>query len=622
MSARFSGRALGHVALLVVAALVAAACGTSQTAQAPSSPSPTPPPTGGTVTIAGKVGFGTGVIGGEPVAILTPARDGTVVGYWVTSTLTAAGSRLERHLQALASGAVSSATRESARSMLERLAKARARGQVVQPRITYPITAPPAATATTTGGEYTLNVPASLVGQQITVCVLGPNVTGAPNPGDPSIPGLCGTMTVQQNQGGSTFVNRMSFLLARQQLGTYFVLESASNIFQPTPLGQATPINLVTIAPLTAADRDFLNARLVVGAVPQTWPNNSVYAGNNPATTAALRVVGSVSGNTYSLRGRVQWRSDRVRNAEYQLDARADGTLVPAFFADRNDNDQRETNEVRELACRWTRPGAQSTWGNDNGRGDQIWNSGILPENTGAPFLFLMTTDSAIITPTANSGYFVLPVVEPLGCVPFLVAQDTSAPRFGEAPATLPESSPPGDRNFDVDAGGTIAGGLKGQVVVPFPEPQLPDPSATADFFDELEWTLFIPANDQDDFAKAGDWDRDLGVNDGTAAAAWDAHVGSFVALAGAAHQDLSGRVDALTGMRLRFTGCDTAGGAVRDDEITCPPPTPRQTFRVDWSAQFGDGWATNLDPINVQDLAGNSTAPGVSLQWTGNVVP
>jgi hypothetical protein len=607
VSARFSGRALGHVALLVVAALVAAACGTSETAQAPSpSPSPTPPPTGGTVTISGKVGFGNVVPPlTEPVAILTPARDGTVVGYWVTSTLTAAGSRLERHLQALASGAVSSATRESARSMLERLAQARARSQVVQPRITYPITAPPAGTATTTGGEYTLNVPASLVGQQITVCVLGRNVTREDNPGDPSIPGLCGTMTVQQNQGGSTFVNRMSFLLARQELGTYFVLES-SNIFQPTPLGQATPINLVTIAPLTAADREFLDARLVVGAVPATWPNNSVYAGNNAAVNAALRVVGSVSGNTYSLRGRVQWRSDRVRNAEYLLDPRG-GTL----------NVTVGQTTRQGFRCEWQPQGVA----NNVARGSQIIQSGVVDQTDS--FLFLMTTDSQIITPTANSGYFVLPVVDPLRCVPFLVAQDTSAPRFGEAPATLPESSPPGDRNFDVDAGGTIAGGLKGQVVVPFPEPQLPDPNAAATFFDELEWTLFIPANDQDDFAKAGDWDRDGTVDDTNAAAAWDAHVGSFVAAAVAAHQDLSGRVDALTGMRLRFTGCDTAGGAVRDPEITCPPPTPRQTFRVDWSAQAGDAWANaGTDPINVQDLAGNSTSPGASLQWTGNVVP
>jgi hypothetical protein len=42
VSARFSGRALGHVALLVVAALVAAACGTTQTAQAPSPRHPAP----------------------------------------------------------------------------------------------------------------------------------------------------------------------------------------------------------------------------------------------------------------------------------------------------------------------------------------------------------------------------------------------------------------------------------------------------------------------------------------------------------------------------------------------------------------------------------------------------
>jgi len=612
VSARFSGRALGHVALLVVAALVAAACGTSQTAQAPSTP--TPPPTGGTVTIAGKVGFGTGVIGGEPVAILTPARDGTVVGYWVTSTLTAAGSRLERHLQALASGAVSSATRESARSMLERLAKARARGQVVQPRITYPITAPPAGTATTTGGEYTLNVPASLVGQQITVCVLGPNVTGNPNPGDPSIPGLCGTMTVQQNQGGSTFVNRMSFLLARQQLGTYFVLESASNIFQPTPLGQATPINLVTIAPLTAADRDFLNARLVVGAVPQTWPNNSVYAGNDPATTAALRVVGSVSGNTYSLRGRVQWRSDRVRNAEYQLDARADGTFVPAFIADRDNDDSFDNNEVGELACRWTQPGS-GQWGRDDLRGQQIFDSRIVRVNAGAPFLFLMTTDSAIITPTANSGYFVLPVVAPLGCVPFLVAQDTSAPRFGEAPATLPESRPSGDRNYSVGTPGPANAGGFGQTVVPFPEPLLSDPAvAAASFLNEPEWTLFIPANDQGNFRKANNGTDNN--TDPNAVALWDAHIGAF--RRGPAgeplHVDLIGRIDAATGARLRFPNTDP--------ELTLPPPTPPQTFRADWSAQTGDAWRTGNDPINVQDLAGNSTSPGVSLQWTGNVVP
>jgi hypothetical protein len=534
------------------------------------------------------------------VAILTPARDGTVVGYWVTSTLTAAGSRLERHLQALASGAVSSATRESARRMLERLAKARARSRVAQPRITYPITAPPAGTATTTGGEYTLNVPASLVGQQITVCVLGPNVRGEPNPGDPSIPGLCGTMTVQQNQGGSTFVNRMSFVLARQERGRYFVLER-SNIFQPTPLGQATPINLETIAPLTAADREFLDARLVVGAVPATWPNNSVYAGNNPATTAALRVVGSVSGATYSLRGRVQWRSDRVRNAEYQLDARG-GT-----FSVTGVNEQDEEVELGGFACEWQPEGVAR----NGARGTQIIQSRVVEETNS--FLWLMTTESRIITPTANSGYFVLPVIEPLGCVPFLVAQDTSAPRFGEAPATLPESSPPGSRNFSV---GTPGGGV-GQVVVPFPEPLLSDPAAAASFLNEPEWTLFIPANDQGNFQKAnGGADNNNGPN---AVALWDAHIGAFrrgvqAPVNEPLHVDLIGRIDAATGARLRFP--------TTDPELTLPPPTPPQTFRADWSAQAGDAWRTANDPINVQDLAGNSTSPGVSLQWTGNVVP
>ena len=616
MSARFSGRALGHAALLVVAALVATACGTSQTAQAPS-PSPTPPPTGDTVTVAGKVLFGVIPLPSEPWAVGTPARDGTVVGYWVTSTLTAAGSRLERRLQALASGAVSSATRESARRMLERLQQARARSRVPQPRITYPITAPPAGTATTTGGEYTLNVPASLVGQQITVCVLGPNVTGAPNPGDPSVPGLCGTMTVQANQGGSTFVNRMSFVMARQQFGQYIVLETASNIFGETPLGQATPINLVTLAPLTTADRDFLNARLVVGAVPQTWPNNSVYAGNNAATTAALRVVGSVSGATYSLRGRVQWRSDRVRNTEYQLDARADGNVVPAFIADRDNDDLLDANEVGELACRWTLPGG-GTWNNDAGRGQQIFDSGIVRTNAGAPFLWLMTTESVILTPTAQAGYFVVPVLEPLGCVPFLVAQDTSAPRFAEAPSTLPESSPTGDRNYSVGTPGPANAAGFGQTVVPFPEPLVADIAGAPDgLLVEDEWTLFIPANDQDDFIKANCTNRD--ENQCTAAGTqpvnvWDAHVGGYQDVLGNLHVDLSGRPDATTGARLRFQNSDP--------ELTLPPPTPPQTFRVDWSAQFGDIWFGPADPVNVQDLAGNSTAPGGSLQWTGNVVP
>ena len=607
--ARFRGRALGHAALLVVMALVAAACGTTETAQAPT-PSPSPSPPAGTVTIAGKVGFGGQPATSEPTAILVPARDGTVVGYWVTSTLPTGASRYERHLQALAGSRIA-AVAENARAALQRLAQARARSQVVQPRITYPITAPPAATTTTTGGEYTFNVPASLIGQQITVCVLGPNVTGAPNPGDPSVPGLCGTMTVQANQGGSTFVNRMSFVLARQTLGNYFVLETQSNIFGATPLGQATPIQLVTIAPLTAADAAFLNSRLVVGMVPQTWPNASVYAGNDAATTAALRVVGSVSASTYSLRGRVQWRSDTVQNATYWLDARADGTRIPAFIADRDNDDQLDDNEVGNLACPWTRPGplAWGTGAQDTGRGRQIFDSRIVRVDPGAPFLYLMTTDSVILTPTAQAGYFVLPVTQPLGCVPFLVARDTSAPAFGEAPPTLTESSPPGDRNFSV---GTPGGGV-GQVVVPFPEPLLSDPAAAATFLDEPEWTRFIPANDQDDWQKA----LAGAPHD---AALWDAHVGAFVDVAGSLHVDLSGpagRPDASTGIRLRFDA--TVAG---DPELVLPPPTPRQTFRVDWSAQVGDAWRTPHDPISVQDLAGNSTAPGLSLRWLGNVVP
>lgn len=612
---KFRGRFLGHAALLVVAALVATACGTSQTAQQPSpSPSPSPGP-GGTVTVAGKVLFGER-FSREPVFEGPPARDGTVVGYWVTSTLPAGASRVERAMQAIASNPKARGAAAAARALLDRLNKARARSKVVQPKIAYPITAPPAATTTTTGGEYTLNVPASLVGQQITVCVLGPNVTGSPNPGDPIVPGLCGTMTVQANQGGSTFVNRMSFVMARQQLGTYFVLETQSNIFGAAPIPQATPISLVTLAPLTAADNAFITNRLIVGMDPAAYPNASVYAGNNPATTAALQVVGSVSGATYNFRGRVQWRGDRVQDAPYQLDARGGDDSV--LFRD---------DSVRELACEWTPANGDRLLNRRRSR--QIVESGVQRES-GTSFLWLMTTDSVILTPTAQAGYFVFPVTEPLGCVPFRVAQDTSAPRFGEAPSTLPESSPSGSRNFDVNA----APGNRGQVVVPFPEPLLADPTAGEDLFAEQHWTLFIPANDQDDFLKAGDWDDNWDggdpvpdINDGTAAAGWDAHVGNFVDAAGSAHLDLSGRTDAITGMRLRFSGCDPADAT--DPEITCPPPG-NQTFRVDWSAQAGDGWANTgstsgaRDPINVQDLGGNSTAPGAGsgLQWTGNVVP
>jgi hypothetical protein len=267
---------------------------------------------------------------------------------------------------------------------------------------------------------------------------------------------------------------------------------------------------------------------------------------------------------------------------------------------------------------------------NNLARGTQILESGIV---TGAatrePFLFLMTTDSVILTPTAQSGYFVLPVVEELGCVPFQVVRDTVAPAFGEAPATLPESRPSGSRDLVLGGGGTISGSPAERVVVPFPEPLLPDPAVATSFFVGFEWTLFIPANDQDDWNKAVDMSTSpFGV---FIPRLWDAHVGSYVA-AGGAHFDLSGRTDAITGARVDFrrnqnctspglypTNCGSGSG---DPELTVPPPTPRQTFRVDWSAQLGDGWTSTIDPINVQDLAGNSTSPGASLRWTGNVVP
>ena len=604
MSARFSGRALGHVALLVVAALVAAACGTSETAQAPSSPSPTPPPTGGTVTVSGKVLVTGGLLPNPPAIVGNPAVDGTRVSYWVTSQLTSTSSSpLEASLNAVRNAPKKGVVAAAAERMLAQLGELKARAQRlgrVGPSITYPITAAPAATVGTNGGEYTFNVPASLVGQQITICVRGPNVTGDTNAGDPTITGACGTMTVMLNQGGATSINRMSFVVPQQQLG-FYILTQASNIFGTTPLGQTTPVQLVTIAPLSAADNTFIRSRLVIGMDPRLYPQASPYAGTGAAVAKALRIVSSVAGTTFTIRGTVQWRSDASADAAYQLDGTGgwDVTGTPPPVAD----------DVVDggNGCEWDGADAGT---NDAGvalngpaRAAQIAASGLTPT---APFMFLATNIFTIITPTTQAGEFVFPNFIPVHCVPFRVARDTTPPTFAASP--LPESVPSAPGGL-----GNWSQTAPNYVWIPFSEPSMAARplGGGGSLDDPLEWTRFVPANDQNDGEKGA-----------AAPGLWDAHVGAYVVPAGV-HLDLSGQPDAITGVRVPVACNETLGPGTPGELLACPNAANNgKTVRTDWDAQFGDWWLTPFSPVNMSDLSGNTVAPGPSLRITGVVVP
>ncbi|GBD29325.1 hypothetical protein HRbin32_00413 [bacterium HR32] len=604
---RFRGSTLGHVALLVVAALVAAACGTSQTAQAPS-PSPSPSPPGGTVTVSGKV-LVTGLVLPNPPAVFgNPAADGTRVSYWVTSQLTAAGSpasALEASLNAVRNAAKRGVTAAAAERMLRQLSELKAQAQRlgrVGPSITYPITTAPAATVGTSGGEYTFNVPASLVGQQITICVRGPNVTGDTNAGDPTITGACGTMTVMLNQGGSTAINRMSFVVPQQGLG-FYILTTASNVFGATPLGQTTPVNLVTIAPLSAADNTFIRSRLVIGMDPRLYPQASPYAGTGAAIAKALRVVSSVSGTTFTIRGVVQWRSDQSTDAAYQLDGTGGWDVTGGGGAD----DFVDGGQ----GCEWdgAEAGTNDPGAAPNGlaRAAQIAASGLSPS---APFMFLATNIFTIITPTTQAGEFVFPNFIPVHCVSFRVARDTTPPTFSAS--SVPESvpaAPGGLGNWSQTAPNNY-------VWVPFSEPAMSARplGAGGDLDDPTEWTRFVPANDQADGEK-GAASPDL----------WDAHVGAYVAGAGAVHVDLSGQPDAITGVRVPVACNETLGPGAGAPELVTPCPNAAnngKTVRTDWDAQFGDWWFTVWSPVQLSDLSGNTIPPGPALRITGVVVP
>ncbi|MDR7545483.1 MAG: hypothetical protein QN120_14660 [Armatimonadota bacterium] len=600
--ARFSGRALGHAALLLVVALVAAACGTTQTAQAPT-PSPSPSPPGGTVTVSGKV-LVTGTVLPNPPAVQgNPANDGTVVGYWVTSTLPAGSptARLEAVLDAVRNQQRRGTAAAAAEKMLAQLAQLKDRAQRlgrIGPSITYPITAAPAQTTTTQGGEYTFNVPASLIGQQITICVLGPNVTGAVNPGDPTIVGACGTMTVMANQGGSTAINRMSFVLPQQQTG-FYVLTLASNIFGGTPLGQTTPIQLVTIANLTAADNAFIRSRLAVGMDPRLYNQASPYAGTGPGVAKALRIVSSVSGTTFTYRGVVQWRSDSSRNAAYQIDFTGAWDVTgPAGADDFVDGGN---------GCEWD--GAE-TGTNDPGvapngaaRAAQLAASGLTPDTS--PWIVLATNIFTIITPTTQAGEFVFPNFIRPHCVGFLVAQDTAPPTFAAAP--VPESVPAAPGGL-----GNWSRTAPNYVWIPFSEPAMAARplGAGGSLDDPAEWTRFVPANDQNDGQKAA-----------AVPGLWDAHVGAYVA-PGAQHNDLSGQPDAITGVRVPVACAETLGPGAGVSELVCGSADDGKSVRTDWDAQFGDWWFTVWSPVSFSDLAGNTVSPGPSLRIFGVVVP
>ncbi|MCL6499919.1 MAG: hypothetical protein K6U07_07830, partial [Firmicutes bacterium] len=392
--ARFSGRALGHAALLVVAALVAAACGTSQTAQAPS-PSPSPSPPAGTVTVHGKVfqmdqiNLANCIDLGGPCTGL-PVRDGIVVAAYddalATTGAATAPQRVLNHPRAA--------------KFSKRLADRVRKGQELARRIAAnrrPSPGQPALdTDTTSNGEYQLDIPASFVGKKVLVCVQGLPFTG-PNPGVQALIGVCTTMTVHPPDPGNTAVNTVNFVTTSgvNMLVDVRRADTGSSLTDPVTglptantLPQTVPVELVFSGPVSATLKGcidnantFGGAKGIFTADPGPWPFNSGYGTQSTALAAPLRIVSSLpSANVYRFRGAVQWRTDRVVDVPYLL----------------NPND----------GC------------------------GII----GA------TASVVVVQMSANLGQAAAPVISALGDMTVMVQQDTRVPDFNPTTGTFAES--------------------------------------------------------------------------------------------------------------------------------------------------------------------------------------
>jgi hypothetical protein len=591
--ARFSGRTLGHAALLLVVALVVAACGTSQTAQAPSpSPSPSPGP-GGTVTVHGKVfvldelSFTTCFFNNlltNPGAGCegSPVRDGTEVAAYDDAAIPARAGSLAARLQA-GLAALERLPKKNPKTV-ERLRKALARAQRAKPT-KVPGSATPVATARTSNGNYSLNVPASFIGKNLLVCVTGQPATPNPNPGNPNIIGFCTTMTVLANSGGNTAVNQVNFVAPEISGDDNFIIDLRSaatgNSVIGGVIGQREALDVVFARPVTPGLKAALDSPTTPAApaartdkpcfgVEADSPFSGTYAGYGGTATGRdlllprfIRVVTSLpSPNVYRFQGAVQWRSERTQDTPYVL-----------FFDE--------------------------------------------PEECDPDIFFMEPGLILVVQMSTNLGQAVVPFVEELDFLEFKVRQDTELPRFATGGLGTPATVPNGYGNISY----TAANNNEELLHIPFSEPIVDAstaPSVTrllsvevASGGNESFWTVFIPASDTSNFTKPYGFQ---GFN-----ALFDAHQNLW--LSAGFQLDDAGQATAVVAARLRDLGTN-AGNTSNDPQLAVG-----NSVLTRFSAGSTDAWAVGGDdPTFIVDKGGNQVTAGggndAFLTFGGTVVP
>jgi len=501
----------------------------------------------------------------------SPVRDGTEVAAYDDAAIPARASLASRLQQALA--ALERLPKKNPKRV-ESLRKLVAKAQRAKPT-KVPGSATPVATARTSNGNYSMQVPASFIGKNLLVCVTGQPATPNPNPGNPNIIGFCTTLTVQANTGGNTMVNQVSFIAPELAGDDNFILDVRSASTGASVIGgvigQKEALDVVFARPVTTGLRAALDSPTTPAQpTPRTanpcfyfeadFPFDVTYAGyggtaTGPDTTVPrfIRVVTSLPApNVYRFQGAVQWRSERTQNTPYVLFEFCDPDI---FFMD--------------------------------------------------PGMIL------VVTPSANVGQFVVPFLEEVDEIPLAVRQDTELPRFATGGLGTPATVPGGYGNYSL---------ATDRVHIPFSEPIVDAGSGIGVTFllnvaDDDKWTLFVPASD------TSNWSKPLDLVAGNAV--WDAHQNTFVSGTAAAsctavpivQCDDSGIATAIVAVRIQF------------DDNPDPEMFPGNSTLTRYSAGSGsDAWATAGDPTFIVDLGGWQVTAGggndAFLTFGGNVVP
>ena len=254
----------------------------------------------------------------------TPVADRTTVGLWDDATVpfssvaqarSQAKNRLLASLSKAKGGAALTASVEREFALPANARPAKIPGALA-----------PAFTTVTSNGNYTFGLPAAWIGKQALVCVMGYGTTGAPNPGNPAIMGVCATMTVMPNVPGGTGINIMNF--ATFDAEDYAFITKIGRAGDPACLdrviGQKEEVCVEFMAPLSTGNRALADTQGRFGFT--NYPASTLYpqpeAYQNNATTGLgatgpIRTVTRVDGNRWFMRGVVQWRSDRAAAVAY-----------------------------------------------------------------------------------------------------------------------------------------------------------------------------------------------------------------------------------------------------------------------------------------------------------------